>query len=382
MKKPLLSLIILFTIALFTPFSVFAQKKLIKKLFSNEKDTTRSSSFIPLPAVGYSQETGLEFGALTLYSFYSDRQDTLTRNSSVTGMATYTTQKQVNLKLQTDYWTPQNRYHYFNEIRYKNFPFNFYGTGPQTRESDELKVTQKLFRVIAEAEKKTGKVSYTGINASFEKHDYDFGDEPTNSSNPLLLLRGKNGGQVLFAGISQILDSRNSNTYSSSGTYLKLNYSYAPAVFGDQNFEGSFTKLDFRTFKSLGNQLILGVNANYQTIQGSNTPFYLLPQLGNDQMMRGYYTGRFRDQNLMALQAEIRYRFIPRFALVGFAGGGTVYSNGNLNFANLKPSLGGGFRYFFDVERGLSIRMDYGIGEKRAGESRQTGFYLSLGEAF
>ena len=358
-----------------------AQKKLLKKLFSGEKDSTRSSSFLPLPVVGYSQETGAEFGLATLYSFYSDRNDKLTRNSSITGIATFTTKKQLNFQFKTDIWSPQNRFHYLGEIRYRNFPFNFYGIGSQTREADKSRATQKLFRLSAEAEKKMGKLTFTGINASFENYQFTFKDNLADVPN-VLFLKGKDGGKVFFAGISQIIDSRNSNTYSTKGTFIKLNYSYAPAFFGVDNFEGSLTKLDFRTFKSFTHQLVLGVNANYQTLSGTNTPFYLLPQLGNDNMMRGYYLGRFRDQNLMALQAELRYRFNPRFGVVGFAGAGTVYNSGNLSFNNLKPSLGGGFRYFFDVERGLSVRMDYGVGEKRQGEKRQTGFYLSLGEAF
>jgi hypothetical protein len=68
--------------------------------------------------------------------------------------------------------------------------------------------------------------------------------------------------------------------------------------------------------------------------------------------------------------------------LVGFAGAGNVYTKNNLKLIQLKPSLGGGFRYFFDIERGLSVRIDYAIGEQNPGEKRQQGLYLSLGEAF
>jgi hypothetical protein len=357
-----------------------AQKKLIKKLFSNEKDSTRSSSFVPVPAVGYSQETGLEFGGLTLYSFYTDRDDMETRSSSVTGLATYTTKQQINLKLQTDIWAPRNRYHYHTEIRYKDFPINFYGIGNQTREADQQNVGQKLFRLAADAEKQMGRAAYTGINSRFENYQTNFNDASI-ISNPMFF-RGQDGGKVLYLGLSQIIDSRNNNTYATSGTLIKINYSYAPDFFGGENFSGSLTKLDFRTFKSLNAETVLGFNASYQTLQGGNTPFYLMPQLGNDQMMRGYYTGRYRDQNLLAAQAELRYRFHPRLGVVGFLGGGTVYSNGNLEIKGLKPSYGGGLRYFFDVERGLSVRLDYGVGEKRSMEKRQTGFYISLGEAF
>jgi hypothetical protein len=34
------------------------------------------------------------------------------------------------------------------------------------------------------------------------------------------------------------------------------------------------------------------------------------------------------------------------------------------------------------MEKGLSIRADYGFGEKPAGEKREQGFYIALGEAF
>jgi hypothetical protein len=49
---------------------------------------------------------------------------------------------------------------------------------------------------------------------------------------------------------------------------------------------------------------------------------------------------------------------------------------------SFKPSFGGGIRYFFDVAKGLSLRMDYAFGEKRPDEKRQKGFYIAFGEAF
>jgi hypothetical protein len=41
-----------------------------------------------------------------------------------------------------------------------------------------------------------------------------------------------------------------------------------------------------------------------------------------------------------------------------------------------------GLRYFFSLEHNSTVRFDYAIGEKRPGEKRQSGFYLSLSEAF
>lgn len=379
MKKYLFLLFV--SLISFSSNSSFAQKKLVQKLFSNEADTTRSGSFLALPVVGYAQETGLEIGAVSLYSFYTDRQDTLTRASRLTGVATFTTKSQSNFQLKSDIWSTGNKYHYTSELRYKNFPFNFYGLGNGTLKANEDRITQKLFRVSAGAEKRLGKITYTGFNMNYD--NYSFTDKIAGgvfTTDPFI--RDRDGGQVIFVGISQIIDSRNSNTYTTKGTFVKLNYSYAPAFFGGNNFNGGMFKADLRSFKSLSRNVVFGINGLYQTIGSGNTPFYLLPQLGNDEIMRGYYTGRYRDESLLALQGELRLRLNPRFGFVGFAGTGSVYGASNFKIADLKPSIGGGFRYFFDIEKGLSVRMDYAYGEKRTGEDRQKGFYLSLGESF
>lgn len=381
MNRKLLKIFFALSLLIPTSFDGFSQMKLIKKLLSNEADTTRSSSFLPLPAIGYAQETGAELGVASLYSFYTDRKDTLTRTSRLTGIATLTTKKQSNLQLKSDIWTPQNKYHITGEIRYKNFPFNFYGIGNSTLEANEDPIGQKLFKLNAGIEKKLGKISFSGFSLAYES--YRFSDKDPGgiySSDPTIY--DKDGGRVLYLGITQVIDNRNSNTYTTKGSYLKLNYSYAPDFWGGSNYSGGLVKLDLRNFNSLNKKTVLGINAHFQSIGGNTTPFYLLPQLGNDEMMRGYYSGRYRDHNLMALQSEIRLRLNPRFGMAAFAAAGNVYSNGNLKLAHFKPSIGGGFRYFYDIERGLSIRMDYAIGEQNPGEKRQSGFYLSLGEAF
>ncbi len=348
---------------------------------SNEPDTTRSPSFLPLPAIAYSKVTGLELGLAGLYSFYSDRKDTLTRSSNFTGLATFTTKKQANFSLKADIWSPKNIYHYTGEIRYRNFPFKFYGIGDKTIEADEDNITQNLFRLTSELEKLLLKNYYGGVNVSFE--NYSFKDRETGgiyTTNPFIL--DKDGGKVLFFGLSQIFDSRNTNTYTTKGLYLKLNYSYAPDFFKDENFTGSLIKADARSFNSLSKKTVLGFNAVYQSLRGESAPFYLLPQFGSDLIMRGYYTGRYRNENLLALQTEFRYRFIPRLGAAAFFGMGTSYSKNSFKLGDLKPSYGGGLRYFFDVERGMNVRFDYALGEKRSGEGRQSSFYISFGEAF
>jgi outer membrane translocation and assembly module TamA len=361
--------------------STFGQRKIIEKLTSNERDSTRSASFLPLPAIGYAQETGWEFGLATMYSFYADRRDALTRNSTISTITSISTKGQSNFNIKADVWSKQNKYHYIGDARYQNFPFNFYGVGNKTKEADEDKLDMKLTRFTAEVEKRILKRYYAGINSSFE--NFSFRDKESGgiyTTSPAL--KDKDGGRVVFVGLSQIYDTRNTNTFTTKGSYVKVNYSYAPDLFKGDNFTGSLFKVDLRTFKNLGAHSVFAFQTYYQTIQGDETPFYLLPQLGNDQLMRGYYSGRYRDENLLAAQAEFRYRFMPRFGVAAFLGAGNAYKNRSLDISEFKPSYGGGLRYFFEVERGVSVRFDYGVGEKRPGEKRLSGFYISFGEAF
>lgn len=358
-----------------------AQMKLIRKLLSDEKDTTRKASFMPIPVLGYTQETGFEFGAGALYSFYADRADTSNRSSNFSATASYSTKKTYNFSILGDAWSKGNLYHAIAEIRFRKMPFNFYGLGNRTRKIDEDKLEQQQIKLQFDLERTFLKNFYSGISLGYE--NYIFQDKSVDgifSARPNI--NGKPGGQVIFLGISQSYDTRNSNNYPTKGFFGRFSYQYAPDFFGGTNFTGSQFNLNIRNFWSLNKKIVIGAQGIFRALQSEHTPFYLLPQLGNDEIMRGYYTGRYRDRNLLALQTELRYRYNNRFGAVLFAGTGTVWGRSPFDFNYFKPDLGVGFRYFFDPAKGLSVRMDYGIGGKVKSEERQSGFYISLAEAF
>lgn len=355
--------------------------KLIKRMLSEDVDTTRKASFMPLPLLRYSQEVGLEFGLGGMYSTYLDKADTTNRSSNFSTVLSFSTKKQYNISIKGDVWTKRNAYHLISELRFRSMPFDFFGIGNQTHEADKDRVLQNQVRAMFDVEKNILPHTYSGVSLGFE--NFSFKDREAGGiydTNPAVL--GKNNGSVLYLGVSQTYDTRNSNNYPSKGFFGRVSYQYAPDIFGGNDFTGSQIRVVIRNFWPIAKKLVLGVNGIYYTVQSSSTPFYLLPQLGNDEIMRGYYSGRYRDENLLAAQTELRYRFSNRFGLVAFGGGGRVFANGDFSLKQFKPSYGAGIRYFYDPAKGLSVRADYGVGEKRPGEARQSGFYLSLAEAF
>lgn len=371
-------------LAVFQAAPALGQKKLmdkmIHKFLSNEKDTVKRNTFFPFPVASMSPETGLEYGVAALYSFYLDKLDSVTRVSTINIMATHTTHNQSKAKIVADIWSKENKYHYSTELRYWDFPYGFYGIGATTNKADKEYINEKRARLAIAADKRIAPDYYVGVQTGFEY----FKNEGTMaggiySSRPYY---GKTGGKRIYFGLRQTYDTRDKVTYTQNGLYGNLQINYTPDFFAAEQFKGWNMSFDGRYFHSLNDKLILAFNGEYQGIYGQNVPFYLLSQLGGETIMRGYYQGRYRDKHMAAVQAEIKYRFVPRFALVGFGGGGTVFGEEPFDRHNIMPNYGMGIRYFFDLNKDLSLRIDYGFGNKRPGEKRMSGFYFSMNEAF
>jgi hypothetical protein len=354
-------------------------KNFLKKMYLS-KDTSRRSSFVIVPVLANAPETGVEAGGSALYSFYSDTTAKNTNVSNILGYASFTAKNQTNLILSSAYWFPGNRMHLSGAASYINFPFYFYGIGNATSQANQDKLGKHRLKLNLEAEEKLGDYLLLGIVAG--GFNYQFGDnDPASIFNTDPALQGKQGGPSIFAGPSVIFDSRNNNTYTTKGTIVTAYLNIMQGMFTNNNYQGGFFNIEYSEFCPLGKQWVLGFDIKEQSLLGGQSPFYLTPALGSDGMMRGYYNGRFRDRNFLAGQTELRYRVSKRFGIVGFAGTGEVFHTA-FDAQGLKPDYGGGVRYFFDVQKGLTIRIDYGVGEKRPGESRQQGLYVALGEAF
>lgn len=380
-----------------TVISANAQQDSVAKrdrpLFGTQDTVLRKRSFFPLPVLGYSQEKGLEIGAAMLYSFYTDNRDPhpLTRNSTINLIPSITTENQYKIDLKTNIWTRANRWHFKSNFRYHDFPMYFYGLGDTTHASDKSLLNNRRYKFQVEAERRISGNFYVGATALYQNDSYSSEDHIGIYES--MSLTGKTGGHVTFLGLTGIFDNRDNQNYTRTGTWLKLNVSFAPKFLSSEEL----TRIEAQgaQFFSFGKKSTIGFNGYFNTIQGGQIPFYQLPEMGNDLIMRGYYTGRYRDQNYLALQTEYRYLvdpkirikiwFVdlhPKFALAAFAGTGTVYRNKDFHFDGFKPSYGGGIRWFYDESSKLTIRLDYAVGEKRPGEGRQSGFYLSLAEAF
>jgi outer membrane translocation and assembly module TamA len=108
-------------------------------------------------------------------------------------------------------------------------------------------------------------------------------------------------------------------------------------------------------------------------------PFDLLPQLGGDVLLRGYFQGRFRDKDLLAFQAEYRAPVWWKLGAAAFVSAGQVAPElSGLRIDAFHPAAGFGLRFLIQEEEGVQIRADFAWGF----DVESSGFYINIGEAF
>jgi hypothetical protein len=104
-------------------------------------------------------------------------------------------------------------------------------------------------------------------------------------------------------------------------------------------------------------------------------PFYLSPTFGGLNIGRGYPTFRFRDRNLVALQAEYRYQVSPLVSAALFADAGQVAPRVEaIAWSRFKTTFGTGVR--FGAGSAAALRFDLAFG----GDGPT--FIFGLGHAF
>ncbi|POY36239.1 hypothetical protein C3K47_10815 [Solitalea longa] len=346
------------------------------------------NQFVPYPVVGNAPETGFQFGFGAIYTFFINHDPRETRNSFIYSFNMWTVKNQAQYAVQSSIWTPKNIWNITVNGIYTDYPIFFYGVGNDTRQSDEDLITSKRFKFQVIGKHKIIKDLYAGLGL-WVQNDSFTADDPAGIFNTGDYY-GKQGGNSMLIGYGGAFDNRDYENSTTTGSYLSM---LGWTSLGINDYKFSVFNLDARHFFKIDPTMCVGAQFAYQTAQGSSAPFYYLPFIGGDQIMRGYYVGRYRDQHMLAAQSEFRYRpwgkqedhgwfSLSRLSFAGFVGTGMVFSNQNFSFNDLKPNYGGGFRYMFEPVARMTLRFDYGVGNQNPGEKRSTGFYISLNEAF
>ena len=335
------------------------------KIVAQDSLSAKKIKILPVPSIGYSPETRTYIGAVALFTF-KPTNTKLTRTSNAKLEVNYTWNKQIIVECGWNYFFNKEAWFTRGLISYSHYPDLYFGIGSNTPDSNKLSFNSNRFNLEVFALKKIGKQLFSGL--SFKYLDYSKITYKREIRNYPELV----ASSVTGIGVAVLKDSRNSILTATSGAYVFFNtgFNYSKTNYVE-------TTLDLRYYKTWKNKFTWA-NRFINYINTGEPPFYALPFLGGDKNVRGYYYGRYRDNNLSSIQSEFRVPVYWRIGLAAFGGLSLNYASfQKLSINQNKYNVGLGLRFLVDKQDKTNLRLDYAIGE-----NGNSGFYISFGESF
>ncbi len=352
----------------------------------------KANFFLGAPTLSYSPETKAAVGVYGLYYFRFHKKDSLYRPCTVDMTVTYTQLKQSSIYPTWKFYFDENRRAVIGEAIFQNWSEFFFGIGNNTRKEDQQTFSFNLFRAETRAMQKVVSDLYIGGQYKFQNM-YSVKLPGEGKLLDTMDIYGKNGSLASGLGPVFVFDSRDNILTPTKGAYMDANMVLYNSALGSRSNFAAYI-LDLRKYflvhhaqllnlnklfhlKRINKNAVFAVQSYSNYVDGSETPFRMLALMGNNQIMRGFYQGRFRDHALTALQAEYRFPILWRVGAAAWAGTGQVAQNfGIMSLADFKYNYGIGARYTYNEKEGLNIRFDYGVGKGTSG------IYFTVAEAF
>jgi len=341
-----------------------------------QSDTLREGKklkIIALPVVFLTPETGFGFGGGTQLFLLKQANIYNARLSNMFVSAIVTSKKQFMFEAKPQIYLEKGDYFLDAHLKYRIFPNSFWGIGNDSPEEDIEAYDMTSFELKANFLKRLPPLLNFGFQYIFEHHNVTEVEEGGILDSGSVL--GADKVTVSGLGVIFNLDSRDIIEAPSSGHFLQLNARFASEILGSSY---SFNKFifDLRTYIQVSKKGVLAFQAYSESTYGQ-IPFQAMAWFGGGERARGYFRGRFIDNNQYVLQGEYRYKFHPRWTLAGFALMGEVAELPGEFFREINPSVGGGIRFKLLKDQNTILRLDVGVG---TGDNN--GFYFGVNEAF
>ena len=320
----------------------------------NEKAAAPArGGFVVTPVVYYTPETRIAFGIVGIHYFRLGRRDPKSRLSHYRFNFIRTQNKQSIAQVDYELYLAGGKFLFDGMAKYWLFPDRFYGIGNRNSEADRENFTSRNWRLQMNMQKRWGGNLFAGLHLEF----FSLSVVETENGGRLAAgdFPGSRGGTLSALGLFGKWDNRDNTFSAASGAYcaLFLNF-FSPALASDFTFTQMI--LDARKYFPLGAAQVLAVQGVLKSVWG-DCPFQTLPMFGGLNLLRGFYEGRYRDQSMLAVQAEYRRPLWGRFGFCGFAGAAQVQDKiSRLVLREFHVAGGIGLRYKFNRRENLNIR--------------------------
>lgn len=329
---------------------------------------SKDANWLVLPYASYTPATKIAAGGAAGYYLPETPHQS---PSSVELSLTVTQRRQLTVTIDPELYLNHGRWRVEGALRGSKYPSSFHGIGGNTPSSAKETYTERYGSLDLTVQRRLRPHLYLGPRLFVRTSAIT--DPEENGLIADERIAGADGGFTAGVGAAARWDARNSLYYATSGTYAEVVGTWYSSAWRSDHTYGHL-KTDLRGYHPLGPGLI-AAQAYAETVIG-DAPFVLLPLLGGSDRMRGYRTGRFRDDMLWSAQTEYRFPLFWRFKGTVFVSAGEVAPRiGAPLFQKIETAAGVGGRFRL-TDDGIHGRLDVAYG--------RTGFevYMSLGEAF
>ena len=330
---------------------------------------------------GYTPDNGFLIGGGFLYTFKTNRSDSLIQRSSFPITAFISTKGNIGLNNKiTSFWNEDRiRFNMTNKLfRAQD---NYFGVGYAS--SEQIDIGEKTseykktgFVINPEFQYRIVKNLYAGAIVDINKVKVREANE-IMTNDPSFIKYGPSNFN-LGVGFSINFDSRDLTVNAYSGHYGRFAYTnYSKGIGSDNNY--AVYETDLRTYHQIGRDGKTFAVRLFGRFAVGNVPYAELSTLGGNDALRGYLTGKYIDKTTVFIIPEYRYMFLKndgamsKHGLVTWAGLGTIAPSVS-DIKKFVPNIGLGYR--FEVQPRMNVRIDYGIGKE------SSGLYFNFTESF
>ena len=335
--------------------------------------TGHQGEWVIAPIPGYGPSQGFSLAVVGQYIYKPEGQSESTPPTTL-GLAGAYTQQDSHIvgagyrgSLADDNWR------FLAGVGSGQYNFDFYGVGSVASKVDvHVPIQQSFDALFIQATRRFAPQVYLGPRLIATKIKMSLGAlTPPVAANYASLFSQELSDVAL--GLRLLLDTRDNSFYPTTGrnTQSRVDW-YRRSFGGDFNYQ--LFDAEYNQYFQHGRKNVIAARI-YMRYASGGAPFYALSTFGGTDL-RGYDSDRYRDQALLAAQAEWRYTLSHRWAVVAFGGVGNVApSFSKIGDAGLW-SAGAGLRLRIAKDNPVNFRLDWAQG--RDGSA----LYLSVGEAF
>lgn len=339
---------------------------------SNKQKPNKKIDFGFIPGPNYSATTGLGLGLLGTATYSADHTDPTLPRSNASVYSNMTTAGFFMVGLRGNHIFPHESFQLDYKINLSTFSTSYWGMGYANADNDDNETDYRRNRINAMARfmVKLAPNTYIGpfvnyrvTQASDVNEDFSY------------LWQGQDKTiHTYTAGLSFTYDSRDFMLNASKGVFVQIDQTFTPRCFGNGKYNFSTTEATFATYGKLWKGAILAGELHGQFNYG-HIPWSQLATVGSNDRMRGYYEGRYNDNNVIEGQVELRQHIKGRNGVVAWVALANAFPDfKNIAWRYTLPNAGVGYRWEF--KKRINIRVDYGFTRNGGG------FIFNINEAF